>query len=63
MPVSFRALLLLAKKGDDIAMAQIIEMYNPLIMKEAILNGSVDEDLRQELIATIVQCIRRIESF
>lgn len=42
----FRNLLLRAKDNDQAAFAEILAMYRPLLLKEAIINGTFDEDLR-----------------
>lgn len=63
MADGFRLLLLLAKRADKSAIEQIIDMYHPLIKKHAIVNGFFDEDLYQELLATLIRCIHRIKTF
>ena len=36
----------------------IFLMYRPLLFKESCVNGIFDEDLFQELSATLIHCIR-----
>ena len=55
--MSFSELLFMAKKGSADATAEILEMYKPLLMKNAVLSGSFDEDLYQELCITLLKCI------
>ena len=57
--MSFDKLLILAKEGDADAVLEILEMYKPLLIKNAIVNGRFDEDLYQELVSTLIQCIHR----
>lgn len=57
--MSFEELLLQAKAGDEIAMLRILEIYKPLLIKNAIVNGWFDEDLYQELIGILLRCIRK----
>ena len=34
-------------------------MYKPLLIRNAIVNGRFDEDLYQELVSELLQCIQR----
>lgn len=56
--MQFRDLLLRAKAGEESAIQTILEMYNPLLLKESIVMGVYDEDLYQELCITVVHCIK-----
>ena len=56
--MSFKDLLYQAKAGDEMAFAQILDMYRPLLLKESIINGVFDEDLFQEQCITLLKCIR-----
>ena len=47
-----------AKDGDQQAKEEIFLMYRPLLFKESCVNGIFDEDLFQELSATLIHCIR-----
>ena len=40
---------------------EILEIYKPLLIKNAIVNGRFDEDLYQELVSTLLQCIQRFQ--
>ena len=50
--------LLTDARENTASQEQILEMYKPLLIKEAILEGVFDEDLYQELIAVLIRCIR-----
>ena len=56
--MSFDELLFRAKAGDMEARAEIFEMYRPLLIKNALVNGRFDEDLYQELAVELLKCIR-----
>ena len=56
--MNFERLLLKAKEGNADAVLKILEIYKPLLIKNAIVNGSFDEDLYQELTAELLKCIR-----
>ena len=63
MEMGFRTILLLAKDNDNIALSELIAMYRPLIIKLSIIDGTFDEDLRQELMTTLVRCVYKIRTF
>lgn len=63
MEIGFRTLLLRAKDNEPQAIAKLISVYNPLVTKLSIVNGLLDEDLHQELVATLVKCIVAIQYF
>lgn len=56
--MDFEELLFQAKTGDEKATEQILEIYRPLLIKNALVNGIFDEDLYQELILETLKCIR-----
>lgn len=55
--MNFKDLLLQAKQGNEAAINLLLEMYLPLLIKGAILNGHFDEDLYQEQCITLLRCI------
>lgn len=59
--MNFERLLLKAKEGNADAVLKILEIYKPLLIKNAIVNGRFDEDLYQELVSTSLQCIQRFQ--
>ena len=50
--------LLTDAKTNSTSQEQILEMYKPLLIKEAIYDGAFDEDLYQELVTVLLRCIR-----
>lgn len=54
-------LLRKAQKNEQDAMEQLLIMYQPLLMKESIVNGVLNEDLYQELCIVFVHCVRRFQ--
>lgn len=56
--MNFKDLLLQAKGGREAAVIEIMELYRPLLLKEALTDGSFDEDLYQELCITLLNCIQ-----
>lgn len=46
--MNFECLLLSAKAGNEDAITAILQMYRPLLLKYAIIDGVLDEDLYQE---------------
>lgn len=59
--MNFDLLLYQAQEGDRKAIEKICEMYNPLLIKNAIVEGIFDEDLYQELIKVLLFCIQRFQ--
>ena len=59
--MNFERLLLKAKEGNADAVLKILEIYKPLLIKNAIVNGRFDEDLYQELVSELLQCIQRFQ--
>lgn len=57
--MNFKELLLSAKQNSQEAVGQILLMYRPFLVKEAIVDGIFDEDLYQELCVTFMNCIRK----
>ena len=59
--MNFVDLLRRAKENDNEARTAILEMYQPMLLKESILDGVFDEDLYQELCVTLLQCVDRFQ--
>ena len=59
--MNFEEVLFLAQTGNEAATAQILEMFRPLLIKQSLVNGRFDEDLYQELVSTLLQCIQRFQ--
>lgn len=57
--MTFKELLIRARAGEQSAVENLLIMYQPLLLKESIVDGVLDEDLYQELCITFLQCIRK----
>lgn len=55
----FKSLLKKAVDGDNDAIMQIIELYEPLINNNSIINGKFDEDLKQYILLRLIKNIRK----
>ncbi len=55
--MTFEQMLRRAKGGDQEASTSILLMYRPLLLKYAVINGRLDEDLYQELFITLMRAI------
>ena len=56
--MDFEELLSQAKAGEESAVLSLFQMYKPALVRNAIIGGSFDEDLYQELCITFLKCIR-----
>ena len=56
--MNFECLLLNAKAGSEDAITVILQMYRPLLLKYAIIDGVLDEDLYQELSIILLKAIK-----
>lgn len=59
--MNFQELIIRAKRGENEAQERLLEMYQPLLSKEAIVDGVFDEDLYQELCFRFIRCIDKFE--
>lgn len=59
--MNFKELLLRAQADDQQAKEKLLSLYQPLLMKESVINGAFDEDVYQELCITLLTCIQRIQ--
>lgn len=50
-----------AQEGDKDAQEEIFRMYRPLLIKNSMDNNVFDEDLYQELSATLLKCIKNFK--
>lgn len=57
--MSFEELLKMAQGGNKEAQEDIFKMYRPLLIKYSMDMNFFDEDLYQELSATLLQCISK----
>ena len=63
MNADFKELLLLAQAEDEESFMRLFEMYKPLLLRESVVNGIVDEDLYQEYCIIFLKCVRKITAF
>ena len=56
--MTFLHQLISAKQGDNYAVEFLLEMYRPLLVKGAIVDGIVDEELYQGLCRQFCVCTR-----
>lgn len=59
--MSFEKLLWKAQNGDKEAQEEIFQMYRPFIIKNPMDANIFDEDLYQELSATLIKCIFKFQ--
>lgn len=59
--MNFKELIIRAQRGENEAQETLLEMYQPLLSKEAIVDGVFDEDLYQELCFKFICCIKKFE--
>ncbi len=55
--MNFKDMLLRAKRGEEEAVCALLETYKPLLLKNSVINGHLDEDLYQELCITFLRCV------
>lgn len=55
----FVEMLMKAKHGDSKSKEELLNMYRPLLYKEALVDGIFGEDLFQELCLVFLTCISR----
>lgn len=57
----FAVILRDAVQGDEKALEMILAIYEPLINRHSIIDGKLDEDLRQLILIRIAFNIRRFK--
>ena len=55
----FVEMLVKAKNGDLKSKEELLNMYRPLLCKEALVDDIFDEDLFQELCLVFLTCVSR----
>lgn len=58
MTNDFCSILKRAQSGEHNAIEQLLEIYNPLINHHSLINGVIDEDLRQFLILRFLIAVK-----
>ena len=53
----FHAVLQKSIRGDRVGLEQLLILYKPLIDHASMVNGKLDEDLRQEILLHLVKAI------
>lgn len=59
--MNFEELLPNAQAGGKQEITALLEMYQPLLIKTAIIDGIYDEDLYQELCITFLKCLNQFK--
>ena len=59
--MEFEEVLRKAQAGDMEAKEEILRMYRPLLVNNSMGNNVFDEDLYQELSATLLHCIKNFK--
>ncbi len=55
--MGFDEILFRAQQGETQFIEQIIEMFRPILIRNALIKGIFDEDLYQELVMETLKCI------
>ena len=55
--MEFEEILFRAQQGDKKAVERILEMFHPMLIRNALIKGIFDEDLYPELVIEVVRCI------
>lgn len=56
--MEFDEFLFRDQQGDKKAVERILEMFHPMLIRNALIKGIFDEDLYQELVIEVLRCIR-----
>lgn len=56
--MEFEDILFRAQQGDKKAVEKILEMFRPMLIRNALIKGIFDEDLYQEFVIEVLRCIR-----
>lgn len=56
--MEFEDILFRAQQGDKKAVEKILELFRPMLIRNALIKGIFDEDLYQELVIEVLRCIR-----
>ncbi len=60
--MTFIELFQKAKEQDAAAVEELLLMYQPLLLKESIVDGILDEDLYQELCIVFLHCVKMFDA-
>ncbi len=56
--MNFVELLQSAKAGNEASIVELLQLYDPMLTKAAVVDRVFDEDLNQELRISLLRCIR-----
>lgn len=59
--MDFEEILFRAQQGDKKAIEQILEMFRPMLIRNALIWGVFDEDLYQEFVIETLKCIQHFK--
>ena len=59
--MEFEEILFRAQQGDKKAVEQILEMFRPMLIRNALIWGVFDEDLYQEFVIETLKCIQHFK--
>lgn len=59
--MNFKELMIRAKRGENSAQEELLDMYRPMLIKESMVDGLFDEDLYQELCYRFIRCLDKFE--
>ncbi len=59
--MEFERVLFRAKQGDEKAIEQILEMFRPMLIRNALIWGVFDEDLYQEFVIETLKCVQHFK--
>ena len=60
--MEFKELLDAAQSGDDLAMEQLLKLYQPMLTKQATIGGVLDQDVYSELCDEFVSSVREFRA-
>lgn len=60
--MEFKELLDAAQSGDDLAMEQLLKLYQPMLTKQATIDGVLDQDVYSELCDEFVSAVREFRA-
>lgn len=56
---AFKSLCQSVKEGNEDAIKEMLNMFEPLLYKHSIIDGAFDEDCYQELRIKLIECINK----
>ena len=60
--MEFKELLDAAQSGDDLAMEQLLKLYQPMLTKQSTIDGVVDQDIYSELCDEFACAVREFRT-